>query len=213
MSIMGTRVIRTEDPRLLTVGGVYVDDLRTPGLNRAARVTFVRSPLAHARITGIDASEALSEPGVVAVLTVADMDDLAPSPPSSGEWDGSPAPLGGPWAEPLLAVDTVRFVGEPLLEEMLYDVEGNPLTCTLADYAVISPPDLPSFELVASETPTDLNPLGAKGIGEAGSIGSTPAVHNAVVDAVAHLGVRHIDMPATPQRVWAAINKAQKESE
>ena len=86
MSIMGTRVIRTEDPRLLTAGGVYVDDLRTPELNAAARLTFVRSPLAHARITGIDASEALSEPGVVAVLTVRDMDDLAPPPPSSGEW-------------------------------------------------------------------------------------------------------------------------------
>ena len=114
MSIMGTRVIRTEDPRLLTAGGVYVDDIRTPELNAAARVTFVRSPLAHARIMGIDASEALSEPGVLAVLTVRDMDDLAPPPPSSGEWDGSPAPLGGPWAEPLLAVDTVRFVGEPV---------------------------------------------------------------------------------------------------
>ena len=104
MSIMGTRVIRTEDPRLLTGGGVYVDDLRTPELSRAARLTFVRSPLAHARITAIDASEALSEPGVIAVLTAADMDDLAPPPPSSGEWDGSPAALGGPWAEPLLAV-------------------------------------------------------------------------------------------------------------
>ena len=114
MSIMGTRVIRTEDPRLLTAGGVYVDDLRTPELSVAARLTFVRSPVAHARIPGIDASEALSEPGVIAVLTFRDMDDLTPPPPSSGEWDGSPAPLGGPWAEPLLAVDTVRFVGEPV---------------------------------------------------------------------------------------------------
>jgi aerobic carbon-monoxide dehydrogenase large subunit len=114
MSIMGTRVIRTEDPRLLTAGGVYVDDVRTPELNAAARLTFVRSPLAHARITGIDASGALSEPGVIAVLTAGDMDDLDPPPPSSGEWDGSPAPLGGPWAEPLLAIDTVRFVGEPV---------------------------------------------------------------------------------------------------
>jgi aerobic carbon-monoxide dehydrogenase large subunit len=117
MSIMGTRVIRTEDPRLLTAGGVYVDDLRTPELNAAARLTFVRSPLAHARITGIDASEALSEPGVVAVLTVRDMDDLAPPPPDDGSGGGSeaaPLPLGGPWAEPLLAVDTVRYVGEPV---------------------------------------------------------------------------------------------------
>ena len=114
MSIMGTRVIRTEDPRLLTAGGVYVDDVRTPDLSAGAYLTFVRSPVAHARITGIDASGALSEPGVIAVLTVRDMDDLAPPPPSSGEWDGSPAPLGGPWAEPLLAIDTVRFVGEPV---------------------------------------------------------------------------------------------------
>jgi len=97
-----------------------------------------------------------------------------------------------------------------LLRHVTVDDAGTVLTSTLADYAVISPPDLPSFELVASETPTDLNPLGVKGIGEAGAIGSTPAVQNAVVDAVAHLGVRHIDMPATPQRVWIAINEARK---
>ncbi len=116
MSIMGTRVLRTEDPRLLTAGGVYVDDLRTPELDQAARLTFVRSPFAHARITGIDTSEALRQPGVVAVLTVADMDDLGPPPPGPGEGggEGGPMPLGGPWAEPLLAVDTVRFVGEPV---------------------------------------------------------------------------------------------------
>jgi aerobic carbon-monoxide dehydrogenase large subunit len=115
MSIMGTRVIRTEDPRLLTAGGVYVDDLRTPELDLAARVTFVRSPFAHARITGIDASEALGEPGVVAVLTVRDMDDLGPPPPPAAEGsEANPMPLGGHWAEPLLAVDTVRFVGEPV---------------------------------------------------------------------------------------------------
>jgi aerobic carbon-monoxide dehydrogenase large subunit len=115
MSIMGTRVIRTEDPRLLTAGGVYVDDLRTPELSGAARLTFVRSPVAHARITGIDASEALGEPGVIAVLTVQDMDDLAPPPPDSGEGPSeAPAPIGGVWSEPLLAADAVRYVGEPV---------------------------------------------------------------------------------------------------
>ena len=101
---------------------------------------------------------------------------------------------------------------QALLEEVLYDADGNPLTSTLADYAAISAPDLPSFELASSETPTDLNPLGAKGIGEAGTIGSTPAVQNAVIDAVSHLGIRHIDMPATPQRVWTAITEALKAS-
>src|SRR5215472_13077944 len=121
MSILGTRVVRTEDPRLLTVGGTYVDDLRVPELAHAARVTFVRSPLAHALITGIDVSAAKEAPGVVAVLTVADMDDLPPPPPPPEEGaepppgsEAAPLPLGGPWAEPLLAVDRVRFVGEPV---------------------------------------------------------------------------------------------------
>jgi carbon-monoxide dehydrogenase large subunit len=118
MSILGTRVVRTEDPRLLTAGGTYVDDLRVPELAGAARVTFVRSPVAHARITGLDTSAALAAPGVLAVFTAQDMDDLPPPPPDGeGGPDGSeggPVPLGGPWAEPLLAADRVRFVGEPV---------------------------------------------------------------------------------------------------
>ena len=84
---------------------------------------------------------------------------------------------------------------------MLYDPEGNPTTSTFADYPIVSATELPTFELVTTETPTSYNPLGAKGIGEAGIIGATPAVQNAVIDAVAHLGVRHVDMPTTPMRV------------
>ena len=99
-------------------------------------------------------------------------------------------------------------VAQALLEEVIYDADGNPLTATLADYATITAAELPSFELVTSQTPTTMNPLGAKGVGEAGTIGSTPAAQNAVIDAVAHLGVRHIDMPTTPQRVWEAISSA-----
>jgi len=119
MSILGTRVIRTEDPKLLTSGGVYVDDLRDPELEGAARVTFVRSTVAHARIAGIDTSEALAQPGVIAVLTVADMTDFPPPPPAAPiDPDAPPVegpmPLGGQWSEPLLAVDEVRFVGEPV---------------------------------------------------------------------------------------------------
>jgi aerobic carbon-monoxide dehydrogenase large subunit len=116
MSILGTRVVRTEDPRLLTAGGVYVDDLRVPELEGAARVTFVRSPIAHAAITGIDVSAARHAPGVVAVLTVADLDDLPPPPddPGMSGTEGAPLPMGGPWSEPLLAADRVRFVGEPV---------------------------------------------------------------------------------------------------
>jgi aerobic carbon-monoxide dehydrogenase large subunit len=101
-------------------------------------------------------------------------------------------------------------VAQALLEEMVYDADGNPVTGTLMDYAIITAAELPSFELLGSETPTSVNPLGVKGIGEAGTIGATPAVQNAVVDAVSHLGIRHIDMPATPERVWAAISAARE---
>ncbi|NIH79833.1 xanthine dehydrogenase family protein molybdopterin-binding subunit [Amycolatopsis viridis] len=101
-------------------------------------------------------------------------------------------------------------VAQALLEVMNYDADGNPTTATLADYSFITAPELPDFELVESETPTTRNLLGVKGIGEAATIGSTPAVHNAVVDALSHLGVRHLDMPATPLRVWQAITDARK---
>jgi carbon-monoxide dehydrogenase large subunit len=99
-------------------------------------------------------------------------------------------------------------VAQALLEEVLYDADGNPQTSTLADYPFVSATELPSFELVDMATTTPVNPLGAKGIGEAGTIGATPAVHNAVIDAVSHLGVRHIDMPTTPMKVWRAIQEA-----
>ncbi|MFM9137957.1 MAG: xanthine dehydrogenase family protein molybdopterin-binding subunit, partial [Actinomycetota bacterium] len=97
---------------------------------------------------------------------------------------------------------------QALMEEVRYDEDGNPITSNLADYAFISAAELPNVEVVHMETPTFHNPLGAKGIGESGTIGSTPAVQSAVIDAVSHLGVTHIDMPCTPQRVWRAIAAA-----
>jgi carbon-monoxide dehydrogenase large subunit len=101
-------------------------------------------------------------------------------------------------------------IAQALYEEIRYDADGNPLTTNFADYAIVSAAELPSFELAGMETPTPLNPLGAKGIGESGSIGSTPAVQNAVVDALAHLGVRHVDLPLTPERVWRAMSGAAR---
>ena len=103
-------------------------------------------------------------------------------------------------------------MAQALWEQMVYDPDGNPLTASLADYAMPSAAELPSFETANTETPSPRNPLGAKGIGESGTIGSTPAVHNAVIDAVSHLGVRHIDMPCTPERVWRAIRDAERGS-
>jgi carbon-monoxide dehydrogenase large subunit len=99
-------------------------------------------------------------------------------------------------------------VAQALYEGVVYDDDGNPLTANLMDYAMPSAAELPSFEASNTQTPTPLNPLGAKGIGESGTIGSTPSVQNAVIDAVSHLGVRHIDMPLTAERVWRAIQDA-----
>ena len=132
---------------------------------------------------------------------------------------------GKPTLQRLLTVDDAGVILNPLLadgqrhggiaqgaaqtlyEEMVYDADGNPLTATFADYPFPSATEFPMFELETMETPTTYNPLGAKGVGEAGSIGSTPAVQNAVIDAVAHLGVRHIDLPTTSRRVWRAMNE------
>jgi carbon-monoxide dehydrogenase large subunit len=94
---------------------------------------------------------------------------------------------------------------QALYEGIFYDSDGNPLTGNLMDYAIPSAAELPSFETFNTETPSPRNPLGAKGIGESGTIGSTPAIQNAVIDAVSHLGVKHIDMPLTAERVWSAI--------
>jgi aerobic carbon-monoxide dehydrogenase large subunit len=117
-------------------------------------------------------------------------------------------------ANPLLAEGQIhggiaQGVAQALFEEVAFDEDGNCVTGTLASYAIISASDLPSFETQRTVTPSPRNPLGAKGIGESGAIGSTPAVWNAVVDALSHLGVRNVDMPATPQRVWEAIAAAR----
>ncbi|MGH8977766.1 MAG: xanthine dehydrogenase family protein molybdopterin-binding subunit, partial [Acidimicrobiia bacterium] len=100
-------------------------------------------------------------------------------------------------------------VAQVLYEHVQYDDDANPVTGNLMDYAMPSAAELPSYEVYNTETPSPLNPLGAKGIGESATIGSTPAVHNAIVDALSHLGIRHVDMPCTAERVWRAIQDAQ----
>jgi aerobic carbon-monoxide dehydrogenase large subunit len=95
---------------------------------------------------------------------------------------------------------------QAFLEEMVYDADGNPLTSNFSDYPVISAAEMPSIERVVLETETTMNDLGAKGIGESGTIGATPAVHNAIVDALCHLGIRHLDMPVTSEKIWRALH-------
>ncbi|MDZ7677483.1 MAG: molybdopterin cofactor-binding domain-containing protein [Acidimicrobiales bacterium] len=111
---------------------------------------------------------------------------------------------------PMLALGQVhggiaQGIAQALFEEFTYDDDGNPLTTNFADYGIPTAADLPWFESQLTETPSPNNPLGFKGIAESGTIGAPPAIQNAVVDAVSHLGVGHIDMPTTPERVWRAI--------
>ncbi|MDE0579429.1 MAG: xanthine dehydrogenase family protein molybdopterin-binding subunit [bacterium] len=103
----------------------------------------------------------------------------------------------------------VQGIGVALFEEMRYDVNANPLTTSLADYLVPAASEVPQVETHFIETPTDRNPLGAKGVGECGTIAAPPAVQNAIIDALSPLGVTHIDMPCTPERVWRAIRTSQ----
>ncbi|MBW3668379.1 MAG: xanthine dehydrogenase family protein molybdopterin-binding subunit [Actinobacteria bacterium] len=165
-------------------GGLAVEAVSTPG-----GATFPFG--AHAAVVEVD-----TETGGVRLLKLVAVDDA------------------GRVVNPLLFEGQVhgglaQGVAQALFEEMAYDGEGNPITATFADYGIPGPRDLPSFTTVAMETPTPNNELGVKGIGESGAIGAPPAVQNAVVDAVAHLGVRHIDMPLTPMRVWQAIEAAR----
>jgi carbon-monoxide dehydrogenase large subunit len=106
----------------------------------------------------------------------------------------------------------VQGIGQALWEAAVYDDNAQLLTGSMMDYALPKADAFPNFELGMTETPTNVNPLGVKGIGETGTIASTPAVYNAVMDALAPLGVKKVDMPLSPERVWRAIQQAQKGS-
>jgi carbon-monoxide dehydrogenase large subunit len=118
----------------------------------------------------------------------------------------------GPQINPMIVEGQIhggiaQGMAQALFEEVVYDENGQILTGSLMDYAVPHAEQIPHFELASTETPTTVNPLGIKGVGEAGTIGSTPAVVNAVVDALAPFGVKHIDMPLRPEKLWAAMHR------
>ncbi|HLO03496.1 MAG TPA: xanthine dehydrogenase family protein molybdopterin-binding subunit [Symbiobacteriaceae bacterium] len=167
-----------------------------PGLD--VTVNFTPSNFSYPAGTHICTVEVDTETGKVDLLRFVAVDDC------------------GTVLNPLIAEGQVhgglaQGIAQALFEELRYDEYGQPLGTSLMEYAFPSAPDLPSFETQFHSTPSPTNPLGAKGIGEAGTIGSTPAVINAVCDALRHLGVKDIDMPATPPRVWAAIQAAGRQ--
>jgi carbon-monoxide dehydrogenase large subunit len=100
-------------------------------------------------------------------------------------------------------------LGQALFEHAIYDDNGQLVTGELTDYAIPRAHNMPWIESSHTETPSPVNPLGVKGVGEAGTIGCSPAVVNAVVDALSHLGVRHIDMPLTPEKIWKLVQGAR----
>ncbi|MBI4531436.1 MAG: xanthine dehydrogenase family protein molybdopterin-binding subunit, partial [Candidatus Latescibacteria bacterium] len=100
-----------------------------------------------------------------------------------------------------------QSIGQALYEEVIYDENGQLLTGSFMDYTVPKAHQVPHFETARTETPTPVNPMGAKGVGEAGTIGATPAIVNAVIDALTPFGVRHLDMPLRPEKIWRAIHK------
>jgi carbon-monoxide dehydrogenase large subunit len=105
----------------------------------------------------------------------------------------------------------VQGIAQALMEHAVYDQNGNLLTATLNDYAVPTSFEVPDIETDETVTPSPHNPLGVKGVGETGTIAATPAVVNAVIDALSHLGIEHIDMPLTPSRIWEAVQKTKSQ--
>src|SRR5690606_18104809 len=160
--------------------------------SRDAEVTFDPENFSYPHGTHLVAAEVDTETGQVKIRSYVAVDDV------------------GKVINPLIVEGQVhggiaQGIGQALFEEAVYDAEGNLLTATLADYLVPSAADLPDFVTDRTETPATSNPLGAKGVGEAGTIASTPAVVNAIVDALRPYGVRDVQMPCTPERVWRAL--------
>jgi carbon-monoxide dehydrogenase large subunit len=116
----------------------------------------------------------------------------------------------GAWGQVVGA--SAQGVGQALYEQFAYDDNGNTIGASLAEYLVPAAPDQPPFEACFLESPSPLNPVGAKGVGEVGMVGAPAAVHGAVIDALAHLGVREVGLPCTPERVWRAIREASTAS-
>jgi carbon-monoxide dehydrogenase large subunit len=150
---------------------------------------------AHACVVDVDA-----ETGKVRVVRYVAVDDC------------------GPAVNPMLIDGQVHggvthAIGQALYEQVAYDEDGQLVTGTFVDYALPTAAELPNFETDRTETPSPVNSLGVKGVGEAGTIGATPAVTAAVLDALAPLGVKWLDMPLTPMRVWEAISEAQAATE
>ena len=169
-----------------------------PGMEPGLDTTQVQNPAGATFPNGCHIAEVEIDPdsGVTTILRYTVVDDFG-------------AVINPMLLEGQVHGGIVQGIGQALLEETVYDEDsGQLLTGTFMDYAMPRADDLPYFSFSTRNVPCKANPLGIKGAGEAGAIGAPPALINAIVDALHHKGVRHIDMPATPKRVWEAIHAA-----
>lgn len=205
---------RVEDDRLLTGNGGFSDNLSRPN---QVHVVLVRSPQAHARIVKIGTEAARKAPGVVAVYSWADMEKEGSGyfvlPAMFPNADGTKPDMT---PRRPLAHEVVRHVGEPVVAVV---AATRVQVADAAELVEIEYEQLPSATEIEDalnhnqlddSVPAKTNPLGAKGVGESGAAGSTPTVMNAIMDALWPLGIRNIQMPATPLRVWSAIQGTRK---
>ncbi len=191
-SVGGGKEISIQEIALATFAAHNLPDGVEPSLDSDA--TYDPDNFSYPHGTHLCAAEVDTETGMVKIRTYVAVDDV------------------GKVVNPLIVDGQVhggiaQGIGQALYEEAVYDEAGNLLTTTLADYLIPSAADVPSYVTDRTETPA-ANALGVKGVGEAGTIASTPAVVNAVVDALRPLGVRDVPMPCTPERVWRAIESA-----
>ena len=182
-------------------GGAYIPENLPEGMEPGLEETMFYDPEnfvfpfgAHACMVEVDV-----ETGKVDVVRYVSVDDCGPAI--------NPTLIDGQ-----IHGGITHALGQALYERIHYDDDGQLVTGTFIDYALPSAADVPSFETDRTETPSPVNSLGVKGVGEAGTIAASPAVVNAVIDALRPLGVDYIDMPLTSQRVWAAIQEAQGRS-
>jgi aerobic carbon-monoxide dehydrogenase large subunit len=188
-------VVKTiQEIALATFAAHHVPDGVEPSID--ADATFDPENFSYPHGTHLCATEVDTETGEVKIRSYVAVDDV------------------GTVVNPLIVDGQVhgglaQGIAQALYEEAVYDDEGNLITTTMADYLVPAAADLPHFTTDRTVTPATTNPLGVKGVGEAGTIASTPAVVNAIVDALRPLGIRDITMPCTPERVWRAIQTAR----
>jgi aerobic carbon-monoxide dehydrogenase large subunit len=189
------RNVAIQDVAATAYLGADLPEEMEPGLNESS--VFDPPNFTWPYGTHVCAVEVDTETGKVSILKYVAVDDCGPV-------------VNPKIVEGQLHGGIAQGIAQALYEGVVYDADGNLLTGTMMDYMIPGAPEIPNVVLDRTETPSPSNPLGVKGIGESGAIASSPAIINAVIDALAHEGVTHVDMPASPMRVWQALEAARE---